>query len=42
MEDIYQMLPGQYKKEKYEIKIGSKNFDFDVNDPIFSRKGPIF
>lgn len=31
------MLPGQYKKDKYEIKIESKNLDFDLNDPVLSR-----
>lgn len=36
------MIPGQYKKEKYELKIGSNNaIDFDFNDPVFLIQGPI-
>ena len=29
------MLPGDFRKEKYEVKIGDKTRDFDVADRIF-------
>jgi len=29
-------MPGDFKKEKYEIKIGQMTLDFDVGEAIFS------
>eukprot|EP00356_Strombidium_inclinatum_P003935 CAMPEP_0170498290 /NCGR_PEP_ID=MMETSP0208-20121228/27377_1 /TAXON_ID=197538 /ORGANISM="Strombidium inclinatum, Strain S3" /LENGTH=178 /DNA_ID=CAMNT_0010775421 /DNA_START=423 /DNA_END=959 /DNA_ORIENTATION=+ len=35
------MMPGDFKKEKYEIKIDKATIDFEMHDPIFSLSGPI-
>jgi hypothetical protein len=34
------MLAGDFKKEKYEFKVGTKSRDFTTADPIFTRVGP--
>jgi hypothetical protein len=39
-DDIHSMIPGQFRKDKYEIKIGLKSIDFDLNDKIFSLESP--
>ena len=40
-EDILSMMPGQFRKDKYEIKLGSKAIDFELSDNIFKLQGPI-
>jgi len=35
------MMPGDFKKEKYEVKMGEHTADFDMNDPIFSVTIPV-
>jgi hypothetical protein len=34
------MIPGEYKKEKYEIKVKNLNLDFNENEYIFDLIGP--
>jgi hypothetical protein len=29
-------IPGDYKSDKYKIKINEKSLDMDFNDPIFA------
>ena len=34
-------MPGEFKKEKYELKMGQKLHNFDPNDNIFSLMAPV-
>ena len=34
-------MAGDFKKEKYEFKVGTKTRDFSTADPIFTRVGPV-
>ena len=34
-------IPGDYKTDKYQIKVNDQIFDMDFEDPIFRLTGPV-